>query len=78
MTTQQTTSKSSFNLFLLDSRRGFGVQRSWPTSMKVSILGTMRIPIDHALVSRDVKVLDRRVGPFIGSDHFPIMVDIAF
>lgn len=63
---------------LRDSREGFGVQRSWPTSMKLSILGAMRIPIDHALVSRDLNVVERRVGPYIGSDHYPIVVDIRF
>ena len=63
---------------LRDSRQGFGVQRSWPTSMKLSILGAIRIPIDHALVSSDVRVHDRIVGPFVGSDHFPIVVDIGF
>jgi endonuclease/exonuclease/phosphatase (EEP) superfamily protein YafD len=63
---------------LSDSRQGFGIQPSWPTSMKLSILGTMRIPIDHALVSRDLSVIDRRVGPFIGSDHFPILIDVGF
>ncbi|MDX1928293.1 MAG: endonuclease/exonuclease/phosphatase family protein [Pirellulaceae bacterium] len=63
---------------LRDSRQGFGIQRTWPTSMKLSILGSMRIPIDHALVSSEVSVTNRRVGPNIGSDHYPIIVDVGF
>lgn len=62
---------------LRDSRNGFGNQPSWPTSAKISMFGTMRIPIDHALVSRDITVVNRRVGPFVGSDHFPIIVDLG-
>lgn len=58
---------------LEDSRRGFGVQPSWP-SIPIPLL---RIPIDHCLVSRAVSVLDRRVGPHLGSDHRPLLVDFA-
>ncbi len=47
-------------------------QWSWPASFWL-----LAIPIDHALVSEDVRVLDRRMGPSIGSDHLPIVLDIA-
>lgn len=57
---------------LRDSSRGFGIQWSWPVSF-----WPLGIPIDHALVSDDVDVLDRRMGPSIGSDHLPLVVDIA-
>ncbi len=57
---------------LRDSRRGFGVQATWPVSMPV-----LRIPIDHCLVSPEVTVVGREVGPDIGSDHFPIVVDVS-
>ena len=50
---------------------GRGVQATWPTN-----LAPMRIPIDHCLVSPDVSVVGRRVGPDVGSDHFPIVVDV--
>ena len=56
---------------LRDSRQGFGVQATWAT-----MLPLLRTPIDHCLVSARVKVLDRRVGPDIGSDHYPIIVDL--
>lgn len=57
---------------LRDSRQGFGVQPSWPTSPWI-----LRIPIDHALVSHDLIVMQRYVGPDIGSDHLPIVVAFA-
>lgn len=51
---------------LHDSTRGFGVQPTWAG-----------VPIDHALCSGDVAVLGRRIGPPIGSDHRPLVVDVA-
>jgi endonuclease/exonuclease/phosphatase (EEP) superfamily protein YafD len=57
---------------LRDSRRGFGVQPTWPDEPWF-----LRIPIDHALVSEDLVVTQRYVGPDIGSDHLPIVVEFA-
>lgn len=57
---------------LRDSRVGFGLQPSWPAQ-----LWPLRIPIDHALASPSLRILDRRVGPAYGSDHLPVIVDVA-
>jgi endonuclease/exonuclease/phosphatase (EEP) superfamily protein YafD len=57
---------------LRDSRQGFGVQPTWPTAPWV-----LRIPIDHALISRDLFVKQRFVGRDIGSDHLPIVITIG-
>jgi endonuclease/exonuclease/phosphatase (EEP) superfamily protein YafD len=57
---------------LRDSRKGFGIQPSWPTYKRMAPL---RIPIDHCLVSDEIIVIDRRVGPDVGSDHFPVVVE---
>jgi endonuclease/exonuclease/phosphatase (EEP) superfamily protein YafD len=58
---------------LCDSRAGFGYQGSFPASSALQ-----RIPIDHVLVSCDIGVRDRRIGPDVGSDHLPVIVDLTF
>jgi len=57
---------------LRDSRRGFGVEGTWPW-----LPLPLRIPIDHCLVSPTIAVYGRHVGDFVGSDHRPIVVDFA-
>lgn len=57
---------------LKDGRRGFGLKLTWPT-----IFPFLRIPIDHCLVSAGVTLHRFDTGPFIGSDHFPIVVDFG-
>jgi len=52
---------------LVDTAVGRGIQPTWHAG-----LWPLRIPIDHIFVSRGSTVLDRRVGPHVGSDHFPI------
>ena len=54
-----------------DTRCGFGVSATFPARY-----WPVMIPIDHCLVSQDIGVVDRRVGPSIGSDHLPIIVDL--
>jgi endonuclease/exonuclease/phosphatase (EEP) superfamily protein YafD len=56
---------------LRDSRLGFGRQPSWPTDWPY------RIAIDHAFVSDELAVVVRRLGPEFGSDHFPLILDLA-
>ena len=58
---------------LRDSQRGFGFQPTFPASSNL----VFRIAIDHLLVSDGVWVVDRRLGPALGSDHFPLIVDLA-
>jgi len=57
---------------LCDSRAGFGIQASFPAN-----LAPMRIPIDHAFASCTVGIRDRRIGPDVGSDHLPVIVDLT-
>jgi endonuclease/exonuclease/phosphatase (EEP) superfamily protein YafD len=57
---------------LRDSREGFGLHRTWPSGVHA----LLRIPIDHVLVGEEVTVTRREVGPHIGSDHRPVIVDL--
>lgn len=57
---------------LRDSRKGFGLQTSWPM-----VIAPLRIPIDHCLVSPHIAIHNRRIGPRIGSDHYPVIVDFS-
>ncbi len=57
---------------LQDSRRGFGIQPTWPTFNWIFL-----VPIDHFLITPDVLVHHREVGPHIGSDHYPIMMEYS-
>jgi len=50
-----------------NSQIGFGIQPTWLAAL----------PIDHLLHSDDIAILDRRIGPDIGSDHRPLIVDFA-
>lgn len=45
---------------------------SWPTWSPL-----LRLPLDHCLVSDGLAVVGRRFGPGGGSDHFPLIVDLA-
>lgn len=56
---------------LRDSRQGFGLQPSWPT------WSSLRLTIDHVLVSDEVGVVSRRLGEPFGSDHLPVIVDLV-
>jgi endonuclease/exonuclease/phosphatase (EEP) superfamily protein YafD len=58
---------------LRNSRRGFGVMPSWPVFLPVAM-----IPLDHCLVADRVDVLETKLGEDIGSDHRPLLVQLAW
>ena len=59
---------------LNNSQDGFGVQATFAANSN----WLFRVPIDHLLHSDALRVRDRRLGPALGSDHFPIIVDLEF
>jgi endonuclease/exonuclease/phosphatase (EEP) superfamily protein YafD len=58
---------------LRDSARGQGMTPTWfPSFLPIGI------PIDHVLVSEEIGITGRSVGPSLGSDHRPLVVDLTF
>jgi len=66
---------------LKNVRDGFGILPSWPTSATYGpvpgwMAGLLAIPIDHGLLSPELTVTDVQVGPNVGSDHRPVVIDL--
>lgn len=59
---------------LTNARRGFGLLPTWPVGNRVSLL---MLPIDHCFVSRDIQVTGVATGPACGSDHLPLIINLA-
>jgi endonuclease/exonuclease/phosphatase (EEP) superfamily protein YafD len=57
---------------LTESMRGFGLQPSYPVGTPL-----LRVPIDNLLHSADLTTVSRQLGPSLGSDHFPLLVELA-
>lgn len=58
---------------LRDSAEGHGLVGTWPSPLAV----TGMIGIDHVLVTDEIRVDDRWVGPGLGSDHRPVVADLV-
>jgi len=52
------------------SSRG-GLFGSWPAWLPCA-----RIPLDHGLVSPTLRVIEKRLGPPVGSDHLPLILEL--
>ena len=50
----------------------FGLPGTWPANA-----WPLRIPIDNCLLDQAIGVTESRVRPSIGSDHLPLIIDLA-
>ena len=57
---------------LQNPMRGYGYGITWP--VKFPVLG---VPLDYILVSRDQPYHDLHFGPYSGSDHFPVCINLG-
>ncbi|MGL5063192.1 MAG: endonuclease/exonuclease/phosphatase family protein [Microcoleus sp.] len=57
---------------LRNARSGFGILPTWPTFMPI-----LYIPIDHCLVTKEIDIIKVRTGRNVGSDHLPLITDLA-
>ncbi|WP_163831411.1 endonuclease/exonuclease/phosphatase family protein [Spartinivicinus ruber] len=55
---------------LFSAREGFGMLPTWPGVIPL-------IPIDHILLSKDLKTISVKQGPDIGSDHLPVIAEVV-
>ncbi|MBD2058497.1 endonuclease/exonuclease/phosphatase family protein [Oculatella sp. FACHB-28] len=70
------------NTGLQNARRGFGVLPTWPMPGTYAVLPNLlhrllQIPIDHCLVSSDIKVAAIHTGRDVDSDHLPLIADLV-
>lgn len=56
---------------LKNTSQGRGLFGSWP-----AWLPSARIALDHCLVSTSIRVINQQLGPRVGSDHLPVMIDL--
>jgi endonuclease/exonuclease/phosphatase (EEP) superfamily protein YafD len=55
-----------------NSQIGFGLQPTFSTDRPFAL----RVAIDHLVHGERLRVRDRSLGPAMGSDHFPLLVDL--
>ncbi|MFO6466233.1 endonuclease/exonuclease/phosphatase family protein [Jannaschia sp. KMU-145] len=56
---------------LKDTREGRGLMTTFDVTHPI-----LRFPIDQALVTEDVILHDKRLGPEVGSDHLPLLLRV--
>jgi endonuclease/exonuclease/phosphatase (EEP) superfamily protein YafD len=58
---------------LTDTSRGYRLQGTWPSFLPEPL----RIPLDGCMIGDGVTLVSRRTGPDVGSDHLPLVVELA-
>jgi endonuclease/exonuclease/phosphatase family metal-dependent hydrolase len=70
---------------LRNARQGFGILPSWPvkttyphySKIPPFMSWLISIPIDHCLISPELKVSKIRTGANVNSDHLPLIIDLV-
>ncbi|PIQ96142.1 MAG: hypothetical protein COV67_11010 [Nitrospinae bacterium CG11_big_fil_rev_8_21_14_0_20_56_8] len=57
---------------LMDTRIGQGIKPTWP-----SMFPPLWIPIEHCMVSPEIGIHKFQIGPEVGSDHLPVILDFS-
>ena len=57
---------------LLDPRKGRGFYNSFNAKSRV-----FRFPLDHVFHSDEFKLIELRVLDYVGSDHFPMLIEVS-
>jgi endonuclease/exonuclease/phosphatase (EEP) superfamily protein YafD len=57
---------------LHDCAAGQGLHATWP-----ALFPPLYLQIDHCLADPDIRILGLRSGPWVGSDHFPLEVELG-
>jgi endonuclease/exonuclease/phosphatase (EEP) superfamily protein YafD len=70
------------NTGLQNARRGFGILPTWPMPGTYAVLPDLlhrllQIPIDHCLISSEIKVTEIHTGRDVDSDHLPLITDLV-
>ena len=58
---------------LLDPRMGRGLYNTWNARSRF-----LRFPLDHVFHSDQFELIDLRVMEDVGSDHFPVVIDLSY
>ncbi len=56
---------------LKNTSQGRGLFGSWPAGLPGG-----RIALDHCLISSSINLLNKQLGPQVGSDHLPVLVEV--
>lgn len=62
---------------IANSEDGFGYQGTYPSYDLPLLSDWFGVPVDHALYAGAITVSHRRVGPDVGTDHRPLLVDVS-
>ena len=57
---------------LKNTSEGFGVKHTWPAHLPLP-----GITIDYCFISEDASIHNFTKGPYLGSDHFPLVIEYS-